>query len=754
MMNEKNSDIRLHSRGQSVFLDDIPVSGDVLQAALLTSPVAHGRIKRLDVSRARQAEGVAAVLTAADIPGENQIGNIIQDEPLLADGEAHFLGQPIALVVAANRRLARKAVQLIELEIDPLPVTTDPRRAYARGQLIVPERTFLLGDPDKAWPDCDIVAEGRADSGGQEHFYLETQAALTLPLEGGGLRVYASTQSPSAVQRITARVLGLPMHQVEVDVRRLGGAFGGKEDQATPWAVLTALACRHLGQPVKLVLRRNEDMRLTGKRHPYSSDFKIGLQADGKILAFEVKMYQNAGAAADLSTAILERSLFHITNAYFIPNVKATAASCRTHLPPFTAFRGFGGPQAMYVIESAIYLAARKMGIDPWQIQKQNLLAEGDTLPYGMQVQNGRARQCWQKAEDKYKFQDIESGVRAFNEENKMVKRGVSVMPVCFGISFTNKILNQAGALVHVYVDGSVSVSTGAVEMGQGVNQKILQVAAHTLSIDPARLRIETTNTTRVANTSPTAASTGADLNARAAQFACQAILERLQETAAEALSHPHPADIEIRDEAVYCEGKVTPLTWEGLVNRAYLSRVNLSAQAHYATPDIYFDRVQEKGKPFAYHVFGTAVTEVTLDCLRGTYEVDAVHIVHDVGRSLNLLVDRGQVEGGLVQGIGWMTIEELLYDREGRLLTDTTSTYKVPDIKSTPKTINLHFLEQADNPYAVMKSKAVGEPPFMYGIGAYFALMNAVRAFRPQAEPIFDAPLTPEKILKYLYHP
>lgn len=749
---EKNTDIRLYIRGEAVYLDDIPVPADTLQAAVLTSPTAHGRIKRLDLGLALKSEGVKAILTHRDIPGKNQIGNIIQDEPLLAEEEVHFIGQPIALVAAESKRQVQVALNKIELEIDPLPALTDPRQAYEAGRLIAPERTFRLGDPEAAWRDCDVVVKGRADSGGQEHFYLETQAALSLPLEREGLLVYSSTQSPSAVQRIVARVLGLPMNKVEVDVRRLGGGFGGKEDQATPWAALTALACRHLKRPVKIVLGRHEDMAITGKRHPYSSDYKIGLRADGKILAYQVTFYQNAGAAADLSTAILERTLFHATNTYFIPNVKATAASCRTHLPPFTAFRGFGGPQAMYVIEAGIYRAARQLGMPPWVIQKKNLLREGDTYPYGMPVKDCRAERCWQTAINKYNLNDRVEKVENFNRQHHISKKGLSVMPICFGISFTNKILNQAGALVHVYVDGSVGVSTGAVEMGQGVNMKILQTVAQTFSIDTSRVKIETTNTTRVANTSPTAASTGTDLNARAAQIACLSIRERLCQVAAEALNHSDPRHIEIRDEQVYCLGETTSLKWTELISRAYLARTNLSAQAHYATPDIHFDRVQEKGKPFAYHVFGCAITEVTLDCLRGTYEVESVHIVHDGGKSINLSVDRGQVEGGLIQGIGWMTIEELLYNRQGRLLTDNTSTYKVPDIKSIPKTIDVHFLENADNPYAVMKSKAVGEPPFMYGIGTYFALMNAIQAFRPESEPVFDTPLTPEKVLNYLY--
>jgi xanthine dehydrogenase large subunit len=748
----KNFDVPLHTTGQSIFLDDISFPEGLLYAAVFPSPLAHGKIKRLEVEKAKTGKGVIDIFTYKDIPGENQIGGIIQDEHLLAENEVSFIGEPLAIVIAESKALAKQAFKKIEIKFDPLPVTIDPRQAYAKGKVIHPPRTFALGDVDGAWEKCDVIAAGRVDSGGQEHFYMEPQGAMAVPVESGGIKIYSSTQSPTGVQRIAARVLGLPMHKVEVDVRRLGGAFGGKEDQATPWACMTALAAFNLKKPVKLVLNRREDMMMTGKRHPYSSDFKIGLKTDGTIIAYQVTFYQNSGAAADLSTAILERTLFHTTNSYYIPNVKASAACCYTNLPPFTAFRGFGGPQAMFVIESAIQKAAEEMKIRPSVIQEKNLLKENDTFPYGMQTENCRARGCWKQADARCNFQKIYKNAETFNKANQLKKKGIAVMPVCFGISFTNKSLNQAGALVHVYTDGSVNVSTAAVEMGQGVNMKILRVAAHTFSIAPERIKIETTNTSRAANTSPTAASSGADLNGKAAEIACQQILQRIKKTAADLLKHPNSDDIEIKDEIFYLKGKATRFTWEKVVNDAYWKRINLSAHGFYATPDIYFDRDKEKGKPFAYHVFGTSIFEVTLDCLRGTYEIDAVSVVHDGGKSLNFLVDRGQAEGGVIQGIGWVTMEELLHQKNGRLLTDNTSTYKIPDIKSTPGIVNVHFLEDADNPKAVMSSKAIGEPPFMYGIGAYFAILDAMKAFRPDKKIFFNSPLTPEKVLCFLY--
>jgi xanthine dehydrogenase large subunit len=748
----KNFDVPLHTRGESVFLDDIPAPEGVLYAAVLSSPIAHGRITKLDVEKAAAAEGVAVVLTSKDIPGENQIGGIIQDETLLAEDTVHFIGEPVALVAAGTKAAAKKALDLIVLEIDPLPVVTDPRESFAKGTLITPPRTFALGDVDAAWPECDIIVEGRVDSNGQEHYYMEPQAALAVPVENSGMKIYSSTQSPSGVQRAASKVLGLAMHKIEVETRRIGGGFGGKEDQATTWACLAALGASRLRKPVKLTLGRHDDMKMTGKRHPYSSDFKIGLKEDGTILAYQVMFHQASGAAADLSTAILERTLFHTSNSYYIPNVRAGAACCYTNHAPFTAFRGFGGPQAMFVIESAIRKAAEKMKIKPAVIQQKNLLKENDTFPYGMTVENCRAQRCWEEADQRYGFDKIFENVETFNAANRMKKKGTAVMPICFGISFTNSMLNQAGALVHVYTDGSVGVSTGAVEMGQGVNMKILGIAARTLSISPHRVKVETTNTTRVANTSPTAASTGADMNGKAVEIACLSIIERLRNLAAELLRHGSIDEIEIREDTVFLTGWKTALTWESLVAEAYRRRINLSAQGYYATPDIYFDRTAEKGKPFAYHVFGTAITEVTLDCLRGTYEVDAVRIVHDAGKGLNYLIDRGQVEGGLMQGIGWMTMEELIYNTAGRLMTDSSSTYKVPDIRFTPEVVDVHFLEDAGNPKAVLNSKAIGEPPFMYGIGTYFAVMEAMKAFRPGGDLFFDSPLTPEKVLNFLY--
>jgi len=746
----KHDDALLHVRGAARFVRDLPIPQGTLYAAPVPSPIAHGKVQRLDSAAAAAEDGVAAVFTARDIPGQNQIGNVIQDEPLLAADEVDYAGQPLALIVAESLAAARHARRLIGLEIESLPPIFDPREAWARGDIIGVPRTFVLGDVDRAWSRCHVVVSGRADSGGQEHIYLETQSALAIPRDHGGMKVYSATQAPTVVQRIVARVLGLAMHQVEVEVPRLGGAFGGKEDQATAWAALAALAAFRLGRPVKLVLSRQEDVRWTGKRHPYSSDYKIGLSEQGKILAYEVTFYQNAGASADLSPAVLERTMFHATNSYFIPHVRATAVSCRTHLPPFTAFRGFGAPQAMFVMEAAITHGAAALRIPAVEIQRRNLLRRDDELPYGMRLETDSPVRCWDELDKRYDLPSLRARVAAFNRDHTLAKKGLAVMPVCFGISFTTTFLNQAASLVHVYTDGSVGISTAAVEMGQGVHRKIRRVAARTLGIELDRIRMESTNTSRVANTSPTAASSSADLNGQATRLACLQIVERLRQ--AIAAEHGFPADeIGIEDEEVVRAHQRIGLSWEPLIAWAYGRRIPLSAYAGYATPGIHFDKSKEKGRPFAYHAVGTAVIEATVDGWRGVPRIDSVKIVHDVGQSLDPAIDRGQIEGGVVQGIGWMTCEELAYSPEGKILTDSMATYKVPDIGAIPE-VTVAFLDDAPPSVGILGAKTVGEPPLMYGIGAYFAVLDALRAFRPELPLSFHAPLTAEKTFRILW--
>ncbi|HNF01886.1 MAG TPA: molybdopterin-dependent oxidoreductase [Ferruginibacter sp.] len=747
-----NIDAANHVTGRSIYVDDIPVMEGLLYVKVFDSPVAHGKIRKIDVMEAEQLDGIVKIFSHKDIPGENQIGGIIPDEPFLADDIVDFRGQPILLIAAEHEDAAEEAIKKIRVEIDPLPVITDPREAFKQGKLLSASRKFVKGDVNEAFKNCTYIFEGSAETGGQEQLYLETQGAYAYPAEHNSVKIFSSTQGPTAVQRTVARVLGVQMNQVEVDVPRLGGGFGGKEDQASAWATMAAMVAYLLKRPAKCIPHRMEDMRMTGKRNPYTTDYKIGLDSKQNILAYQAVFYQNGGAAADLSPAILERTLFHATNSYAIPHVHVTAHSCKTNLPPNTAFRGFGGPQGMFVIEAAIDHAAKELGVEPLQIQRQNMLKNGDEFPYGQIVTECQATHCWDEALDQFNIESVRKEIDYFNQENTFYKKGFSLMPVCFGISFTNTMMNQARALVHVYSDGSVGVSTGAVEMGQGVNTKMLQVAAHAFGISASRIKLESTNTSRVANTSPSAASSTADLNGKALQDACNQVKERLFDFIKKELTDNEDEIIEIKDEVVYINDEASVFNWENLIRQAFMKRINLSAKGHYATPIINFDKSIEKGHPFAYHVYGTALTVVTVDCLRGTYTIDSVKAMHDFGSSMNRVVDLGQCEGGIVQGIGWMTMEEVIYNTEGKLLSNALSTYKIPDIYSVPKELEVRFLPTDGNSYAILKSKAVGEPPLMYGIGAYFAIRNAVLAFNPSAKIPYSAPITPEKVLMSLY--
>jgi xanthine dehydrogenase large subunit len=507
----KNQDSKAHVSGKSIYVDDIPEMIGTLYAFPILSKKAHARILNVNYKNAQNHFGVHCIITAKDIPGINEIGGILPDEPLFAEDIVHFIGMPIAIVIADSHFHAKEAAKLVEIEYEELEVITDPRIAQQKGHLLFPSRTFANGETEEAFKNCEYIFDGRADSGGQEHLYIETQGSYAIPLENENIKIYSSTQGPTSVQKTVAKVLDVSMHHIEIDVTRLGGAFGGKEDQATAWAVMAALAVQKLKKPVKLILDREEDLIGTGKRHPYSSDFKIGLNKELEIIAFEVDYYQNGGAAADLSPAIMERTLFHVTNSYYIPNVRATAYSCKTNLTPFTAYRGFGGPQAMFVMESAIALAAEKLGIDKSEIQKKNLLQKDQEFHYGQICDSNNAIKSWDSLQNHYEIEEGIKEIKDFNSKNLLQKKGYAFMPICFGISFTKTPLNQARSLVHIYQDGSVGISTGAIEMGQGVNTKIMQVAAQVFSIDISKIKVESTNTTRVANTSPTAASSGAE---------------------------------------------------------------------------------------------------------------------------------------------------------------------------------------------------------------------------------------------------
>ncbi len=747
-----NLDAPFHVTGRTRYVDDIPEHEGTCLAKAYYSRCAHGEIININTKAAEKLKGVVRILTHKDIPGENQIGGIVRDEPLLADKDVHFYGQPVLLIVAEDEDIAEKALDLIEIKYKEKEIIVDPKDAYEKGSVLHISRTFKMGNPENRFKKCAYVFEGEACSGGQEHLYLETQGAYAIPKDQGGLLIHSSTQGPTAVQKVTANVLGIHMSQVEINVNRIGGGFGGKEDQASHWAALAGFAAFMVKRPVKLILSRHEDLQMTGKRHPYRSDYKIGLDENLKIIAYQASFFQNGGAATDLSPAVLERTLFHATNSYYVPNVKVTAHPCKTNIPPNTAFRGFGGPQGKFVIEAAIHHAARELGIPASKIQKTNLVEDGDTFCYGQVVENSEAGKCWKETEKTFALKKLIKEIDEFNKDNKYFKKGLALQPICFGISFTNTPMNNARALVHVYGDGSVGVSTGAVEMGQGVNTKMVQVAARAFGLELSDIRLEDTNTTRVANTSPSAASATADLNGKALQDACNQILDRIKPLACELLNEKNQKNIRFENGSVSVKGKRKKITWEELVATALLRRINMSAKGHYSTPRIHFDKKKEKGHPFAYHVYGNSIFVVTVDCLRGTYEFDAVKIVHDFGASMNEAVDLGQIEGALVQGMGWMTLEDVVYDKKGLLKSNTLATYKIPDIYFVPKELDVRFLNTRKDNLAILKSKAVGEPPLMYGLGAYFSIVNAILAFNPNAEIPYDAPITTEKILMALY--
>ncbi|HET7839883.1 MAG TPA: molybdopterin cofactor-binding domain-containing protein [Rectinemataceae bacterium] len=742
----------LNVAGLTSYIDDLGEPRGMLHGTLVVSPCARGLLLGIDASAALALHPSVRVLTAKDVPGENQLGASVPDEPLLAEGEWGFKGQGLALVLAETRSLARKAAALVLPSYEELEPLLDAREASRKGSYILPSRTMAAGDTASAFARSAIVVEGSTESGGQEHVYLETQGAIAEPREGGRVFVLSGTQHPSGVQHAVARVLGLSMNAVEVETRRLGGGFGGKEDQAAGWAALAALGAFVTGRQVKVYLNRREDMRWTGKRHPYSADFRMGLDAEGNILAFEADYYQNSGAACDLSPAILSRTLFHAASAYRVPNLRVTGRMCRTNLVPFTAFRGFGAPQGIFVMECALDAAARAGGWDPVELRRRNLLREGDVFHFGQPLANCHTERSMDRLLQKAGWDTLRARIDSYNASHALAKKGAAILPLAFGVSFTKLVMNQGGALVHVFHDGSVSVSTGAVEMGQQVARKIQVVAARALGISESRVRVESTRTGTVANTFPTAASTGSDINGMAALAACEEIRGRLLAFAAKTLG-AELGELRLEGELVVKGCEPTDLGWERLVDEAHLARVDLSAHGFYATPGLFYDMKAERGSPFAYHVYGCAAVTATLDVLRGTYSFDRATIVHDAGESLDLAVDLGQVEGAFAQGLGWSALEDLRFDAKGSLLTDTLSTYKLPDVHFMPE-MEVEFLADAGNPKAVMRSKAIGEPPFMYGIAGFFAVLDALRAARPDQAPAYDLPMKPEKALAVLAAP
>lgn len=739
-----------HVTGEAFYIDDIVEPLGCLHVVAAKSTIAHGRIIKLNVSQAREAPGVACVLTATDIPGQNDVSPTgTNDDPCLADGVVHFQGQPLFAVAAETIEQARAAIGLAEVEIEPLDAILTIEDALAKKSFVLDPHTMRRGEPDSALETAPKRLKGRIEIGGQDHFYLEGQVSLAIPGEDGDVLVHCSTQHPSEVQHNVAKVLGRPDNAVTVEVRRMGGGFGGKETQASQWAALAALAAVKTGRAAKMRLDRDDDMIMTGKRHDFLADYDVGFGEDGVIQGLAIDMAARCGFSADLSGAIVDRAMFHADNCYYLDNVEITAHRCRTNTVSNTAFRGFGGPQGMVVIERVIEAIARALGLDPLEVRRRNLYGGPgrDVTPYHMTVEDNVADQLIDELSASARYVERRAEIETFNAKSLILKRGIALTPVKFGISFTTTFLNQAGALIHVYTDGSVHLNHGGTEMGQGLFIKVAQVVAEEFQIDLDRIKISATNTGKVPNTSATAASSGSDMNGMAALAAARTIRERLVAFAARRFGGAE-SDVTFRANRVRAGDH--ELSFAELVKLAYLDRVQLSATGFYRTPKIQYDRETASGRPFYYFAYGVAVTEVAIDTLTGESKVLAVDILHDVGKSLNPVIDLGQVEGGFIQGMGWLTTEELFWNNEGRLATHAPSTYKIPTCGDRPEHFTVTLWERGENvEETIHRSKAVGEPPLMLAISVPHAISDAISSLSGgRLLANLDMPATPERVL------
>ncbi|MGB3501748.1 MAG: xanthine dehydrogenase molybdopterin binding subunit [Mesorhizobium sp.] len=748
---QRHDSAHKHVTGTAVYIDDMPEPAGVLHACLGLADIPHGRILSMDLGAVHKAPGVVEVLTGADMPGSNDISPTGKnDEPVLCDGVVQFHGQPIFAVVAQTREQARRACRLAKVDYEALPFVTDVGQVDRRaGKLVTPGMRLERGDVSAALAAAPHRLKGEMRIGGQDHFYLEGQIALAIPGEDRDVTVYSSTQHPSEVQHMVAHVLGVPSNAVTVEIRRMGGGFGGKETQGNQFAAIAAVAAKKLKRAVKIRPDRDDDMSATGKRHDFIVDYDVGFDDDGNILGVDYHYAARCGFSADLSGAVTDRALFHCDNSYFYPAVKATSAPLYTNTVSNTAFRGFGGPQGMVGAERVIDEVAFALGRDPLEIRKRNFygVGERDVTPYHQRVEDNVLDRIVGELEESSDYQRRRREIAAFNANSDIVKRGIALTPVKFGISFTATHFNQAGALVHVYTDGSVHLNHGGTEMGQGLYVKVAQVVAEEFQIDIDQVKITATTTAKVPNTSATAASSGTDLNGMAAQNAAMQIKGRLCQFAADKYGVPH-------EQVVFLPNRVRvgnqEIPFAELVRQAYMARVQLSAAGFYKTPKIHWDRDKGQGHPFYYFAYGASCSEVSIDTLTGEYMVERTDILHETGRSLNRAIDLGQIEGGFVQGMGWLTTEELVWDDKGRLRTHAPSTYKIPLASDRPKIFNVALADWADNPEpTVHKSKAVGEPPFMLAMSVLHALSDAVASVGDHMVcPRLDAPATPERVL------
>ncbi len=743
---------RLHVSGAAAYIDDIREPAGTLHVACGLSPNARGAITALRLDAVRAAPGVVAVLTANDVPGKNDIAPAFADEPLLADKTVMFHGQPIFAVVARTREAARRAARLADIEIAAEQPLVSIEDALAANATVMPDYDFARGNAAAALAASPHRLEGRLRIGGQEHFYLEGQVALAVPGEAGQMTIHASTQDPAEVQHIAARLLALPAAAVMVETRRLGGAFGGKESQACQWAAIAALAAQVTGRPCKLRLDRDDDFAATGKRHDFRATWQVGFDGAGRLTAYDVMLDARCGCSVDLSLGVVDRAMFHATNAYYMADVAIGSRRLRTNTVSNTAFRGFGGPQGMLPIERALDAIAHATGRDPLDVRKANFYApDRDITPFGMQVDDpGFALRLVEELEVSSDYRARRAEIAAFNRKGGLLRKGLALTPVQFGISFTLAHMNQASALVHVYQDGSILLNHGGTEMGQGLFVKIAQVVAEEFGVPLDAVRPSATNTAMVPNASPTAASAGSDLNGMAAQIAARRIKERMTGIAAEHFKVA-PGDIAFREGRVLAGNR--SMTFGELASLSRRARVALSATGYYKTPNIDWDRAAKTGRPFYYFAYGAACSEVAIDTLTGELEVRRVDILHDVGRSLNPAIDIGQIEGGFVQGMGWLTTEELCFDATGRLATHAPSTYKIPVASDVPADFRVRLIASESRVPTIYRSKGVGEPPLMLAISVFSAIIDALSSLTPGRQVQLDAPATPEAILMAVNH-
>ncbi|KXO77114.1 xanthine dehydrogenase molybdopterin binding subunit [Stutzerimonas stutzeri] len=738
-----------HVSGEAVYVDDRLEFPNQLHVYARMSERAHARIVSIDTSPCYQIPGVAIAIMAKDVPGQLDIGAVMPGDPLLADGKVEFIGQPVIAVAADSLETARKAAMAAIIEYEDLEPVLDVVEALHKKHFVLDSHTHKRGDSATALASAPRRLQGSLHIGGQEHFYLETQVSSVMPTEDGGMIVYTSTQNPTEVQKLVAEVLGVPMNKIVIDMRRMGGGFGGKETQAAGPACLCAVIAHLTGRPTKMRLPRMEDMTMTGKRHPFYVEYDVGFDDDGLLHGIEIDLAGNCGYSPDLSGSIVDRAMFHSDNAYYLGDATINGHRCKTNLASNTAYRGFGGPQGMVAIEEIMDAVARELGKDPLEVRKRNYYGktERNVTHYYQTVEHNMLEEMTAELEASSDYAKRREDIRAFNAASPILKKGLALTPVKFGISFTASFLNQAGALVHVYTDGSIHLNHGGTEMGQGLNTKVAQVVAEVFQVDIERIQITATNTDKVPNTSPTAASSGADLNGKAAQNAAQTIKQRLVEFAARKWQI-FEEDVEFKNGQVRLRDHY--ISFEELIQQAYFGQVSLSSTGFYRTPKIYYDRSQARGRPFYYFAYGAACSEVIVDTLTGEYKMLRSDILHDVGASLNPAIDIGQVEGGFVQGLGWLTMEELVWNDKGKLMTNGPASYKIPAVADMPLDLRVKLVENRRNPEdTVFHSKAVGEPPFMLGISVWCAIKDAVASLADyRAQPDIDAPATPERVL------